>query len=102
MSPRYKANMQPAAVLSAPLSVSFERTYTLGKNVSAIQIMAAEDGSRRLGLITQLPEGAQVDIGGPGFNDRTVKVHCGGSSYFIFMEDLEPMRKRAASAVTNG
>ncbi len=92
--------MEPA-VLVASLSPPFEQTYTLGKNVSAIQVMAAEDGSRRLGLITQLPEGAQVDIGGPGFNDRTIKVRFGGSSYFIFLEDLEPMRKRAASAVTN-
>jgi hypothetical protein len=83
----------------APIPLPFEKTYTLGKNVSAIQIMTAEDGSRTLGLITQLPEGAQVDVGGPGFNERTVKVCWGGSSYFIFVEDLEPKRKRVASAV---
>ena len=90
--------MEPE-VLAYSTSIPFEETYTLGKSVSAIQIMSAEDGSRRLGLITQLPEGAQIDIGGPGFNDRTVKVRCGGSSYFVFLDDLEPQRKRMASVV---
>lgn len=90
--------MEPE-VLAPSTSIPFEETYTLGKSVSAIQIMSAEDGSRRLGLITQLPEGAQIDIGGPGFNDRTVKVRCGGSSYFVFLDDLEPQRKRMASVV---
>jgi hypothetical protein len=91
--------MVPEVFVSSTATLPFEETYTLGKSVSAIQIMAAEDGSRKLGLITQLPEGAQIDIGGPGFNDRTLKVRCGGSSYFIFVEDLEPNRKRVASAV---
>lgn len=90
--------MEPE-VLASPTSIPFEETYTLGKSISAIQIMAAEDGSRRLGLITQLPEGAQIDIGGPGFNDRTVKIRCSGSSYFIFLDDLEPHRKPVASVV---
>ncbi|HEY7306523.1 MAG TPA: hypothetical protein VH601_20525 [Bryobacteraceae bacterium] len=89
--------MQPE-VLGTSTSLPFEETYTLGKSVPAIPIIAAEDGSRRLGLITQLPEGAQIDVGGPGFNDRTIKVRCGGSSYFIFLEDLEPTRKHAAFA----
>lgn len=91
--------MEPEVFVSSTATLPFEETYTLGKSVSAIQIMAAEDGSRRLGLITQLPEGAQIDVGGPGFNDRTVKVRCGGSSYFVFLDDLEPHRKRAAFAV---
>lgn len=90
--------MEPE-VLASSTSIPFEETYTLGKSVSAIQIMSAEDGSRRLGLITQLPEGAQIDIGGPGFNDRTVKVRCGGSSYFVFLDDLDPQRKPMASVV---
>jgi len=90
--------MQPE-VLATSTSLPFEETYTLIKSVSAIPIISAEDGSRRLGLITQLPEGAQIEIGGPGFNDRTIKVRCGGSSYFIFLEDLEPTRKPATFAV---
>ncbi|MBV8550705.1 MAG: hypothetical protein JOY54_05345 [Acidobacteriaceae bacterium] len=80
-----------------------EKTYTLSRNVSAIQILPAEDGIRsRLGLLTQLPEGAEVYLGGPGFDDRTVRVRSGGSSYFIFLEDLELQKKPAASAVAAG
>jgi len=86
-------------VAHLPPAVPFEKTYTLGKNVSAIQIVTSGIGGvPRLGLMTQLPEGVQVDVGGPGFNDRTVAVHCGGSAYYIFLEDLEPQRKRSASA----
>jgi hypothetical protein len=80
-------------------SVPFERSYTLGRNVSAIQILSGDGENRsRLGLITQLPEGAEVDVRGPGFNEKTVRVRCAGSSYFVFLEDLELHRKRAASA----
>ncbi|MBV8809753.1 MAG: hypothetical protein JO033_13855 [Acidobacteriaceae bacterium] len=86
-------------MLFAPANVvPFESSYTLGKKVSAIQILPpGEDGIRRLGLITQLPEGAEVNVGGPGFNDRTVKVSWEGSSYFIFLEDLDTVKKRVAS-----
>lgn len=79
--------------------VSFEKSYTLARNVSAIQILSADSEEHsRLGLITQLPEGAQVEVGGPGFNDRTVRIRCSGSFYFVFLEDLEPPKKRVASA----
>jgi hypothetical protein len=90
--------MQPE-VLATSTSLPFEETYTLIKSVSAIPIISAEDGSRRLGLITQLPEGVQIEMGGPGFNDRTIKVRCGGTSFFIFLEDLELNRKPASLAV---
>jgi len=88
--------------LPASSSASFGKSYTLGRNVAAIQILAGEGENRsQLGLITQLPEGMEVDIGGPGFNDRTVKVRCAGSFYYVFLEDLEPQRKRAASATAS-
>lgn len=90
--------MKTDSVAAVPV-VPFEKIYTLGKNVSAIQILPNEaDGRSRMGLITQLPEGIQVNVGGPGFNDRTVQVRCGGSSYYVFIEDLEPHRKRPAAA----
>ncbi len=85
--------------LSTPPVIPFERSYTLSRNVSAIPILSTQfEGCSPLGLITQLPEGAQIDIGGVGFNDRTVKIRCAGASYYVFLEDLEPQRKRAASA----
>ena len=84
-------------------AVPFERRYTLTRNVPAIQMLSGEAGdAARLGLMTQLPEGVEVNESGPGFNDRTVKVRCGGSSYYVFIEDLEVQRKRAASAAFAG
>lgn len=82
-----------------PHPISLERAYTLPKSVSAIQILPTEDGERtRLGLITQLPEGAEIEIGGPGFSDRTVSVRCSGASYFVFIDDLEAVKKQMAIA----
>jgi len=76
-----------------------ERAYTLPNSVSAIQLLPAEDGEKtRLGLITHLPEGAEIEIGGPGFSDRTVCVRCCGASYFVFLDDLELVREQAAAA----
>lgn len=57
--------------------------------ISAIPIVAAEDGKRRLGTITQLPQGAELEISGEGFNDRTVKVRWHNSFYFVFRDDIE-------------
>jgi hypothetical protein len=58
------------------------------RRISAIQLNLDGD-SGRLGPITQLPETAQVEICGDGFNDRTVKVRWNNSLYFVFREDLE-------------
>ncbi len=81
--------------VSAPGAVS----YTLSRNVSAIQILPSEDGrSSRLGLLTQLPAETELCLVGPGFNERTVRVQSCGSSYYVFFEDLEPTRKPASSA----
>lgn len=77
------------------------RSYTLPRNVSAIQVLPSNDGDRvRLGLITQLPEGAEVNSCGNGFNERTLKVQCDGNFYFVFLDDLEPSRKPVGSART--
>jgi hypothetical protein len=85
--------------LELPSPISLERAYTLPKSVSAIQILPTEDGElTRLGLITQLPEGAEIEIGGPGFSDRTVSVRCSGASYFVFLDDLEAVKMHATVA----
>lgn len=82
-----------------PPPIFTERAYTLPVSVSAIQVLPTEDGERtRLGLITQLPQGAEIEIDGPGFSDRTVCVRCGGASYFVFLDDLEVVKKRVAVA----
>lgn len=80
-----------------------EGRYTLQRNVWAIQVLPSQEGeSSRLGPLTQLPEGAEVHLGGPGFDHRTIKVRSGTATYFVFLEDLEPQRKPAARAVVVG
>ncbi len=77
----------------------FGRFLVLPKHVSAIQILPSDEtGSKRLGLLTQLPEGAEIEIGGPGFNDQTLQVRCGTAAYYVFTDDLQSMRKYAAAA----
>jgi hypothetical protein len=79
--------------------VPFASAYVLPKNVSAIQVLPAEDGeSTRLGLLTQLPEGAEIHVGGPGFSEGTVRILCQGAAYFIFLDDLLAVRKGVALA----
>jgi hypothetical protein len=82
-----------------PPPIELERVYTLPRTVSAIQILPAEEGENtRMGLITQLPEGAEIEVGGPGFSERTISVRCCGASYFVFLDDLEVIRKHAMAA----
>jgi len=84
---------------SSATPVPLESAYTLPKHVSAIQILPSEDGEHtRLGLISQLPQGAELIIGGPGFSEGTIRVRCGGAWYFVFMDDLDLVRKPACAA----
>jgi hypothetical protein len=62
---------------------------TLCKNIAAIQIRPAGNGEEHLGLLSQLPKGAELHICGDGFNSRTVKVEWRGHFYFVFMQDIE-------------
>jgi len=81
--------------------IPFEKTYVLAHSVAAIQIVpGGYETAPQLGLLTRLPEGAEVDLRGPGFDDRTVRVRCGGQAYYIFLDDLEAQRKPAASVIT--
>jgi hypothetical protein len=69
-----------------------QSTYTLPRNISAIQVLSGAEGGMRMGTILQLPAGTQVRVCGDGFNERTVKVSWEGGYYFLFFEDLEPER----------
>ncbi len=64
-------------------SFTFE-TCTLKKKVAAVQ--SAENGG--LGLFTELPIGAEMEMVGPGFSETTIKVRCYGQTYFIFRQDI--------------
>lgn len=80
--------------------VPFEKTYTLSRSVPAIPVLpgARTSSAQQLGLMTRLPEGAELDLRGPGFDDQTVRVRWGGQVYYVFLDDIEPQRKRAAFA----
>jgi hypothetical protein len=65
-----------------------QKLYALPRNTSAIQAISDLDGNTRLGIIVQLPDGAEVRVCGEGFNERTVKVAWEGGFYYIFREDL--------------
>ena len=75
--------------------------FFLAKNAPAIQIVPDENGRLRLGTLIRLPEGAEVEICGEGFDDRTAKVRCGGSTYYLFREDLQPQRTTAMWATAS-
>jgi hypothetical protein len=64
-------------------------TYILPKKVAAMQISCAEHGRTGSGILSELPEGAQVVVSGDGFNSRTMKVEWQSQSYFVFLQDIE-------------
>lgn len=66
-----------------------QKLYTLPRNTSAIQAISELDGNTRLGMILQLPEGAEVRVCGEGFNERTVKVCWEGGFYYVFVDDID-------------
>ena len=70
------------------MSYPFEQ-ITLLKNIVAIQIQPAQNGREQMGVISQLPKGAELSFCGDGFNARTMKVACGGQHYFVFLQDVE-------------
>lgn len=61
----------------------------LSDRISAIQVTTTYHGQGPLGTITQLPKSAELEICGDGFNERTIKVCCQNSFYFVFREDIE-------------
>ncbi len=63
-------------------------TCTLLRTISAIEILPGPKERGRLGHIVQLAPGTRVDICGPGFNDRTVRICSEQHYYFAFREDL--------------
>jgi hypothetical protein len=61
----------------------------LSTGISAIQVVLSETGAKQIGLITQITPDGDIQVCGPGFDDRTVQVTLGGLPYFVFREDLE-------------
>ena len=84
----------------APLPVDSHSQYSLAKNAHAMQIVPDDNGKLRLGTLIRLPDEADVQICGEGFNDRTAKVILGGSTYYVFLDDLRSSLTGLAAALS--
>ena len=75
-----------------------QRTHCrLAKNAPAMQIVPDGSGKLRLGTLIRLPDGAEVEVCGEGYNDRTTKVIWEGSTYYVFSNDLRLDRPALAA-----
>ena len=73
--------------------------YSLSKSIAAIQVLPGDGVEQpRLGMITQLPSGAELQPCGEGFNERTVRVKWGEGYYFVFLQDLDIAKACAAAS----
>ena len=82
---------QYTSIGRAPLaaeSFSIGTTVTLGKEVSALEIVRRENVSGHFGVLAQIPKGSTLEICGSGFNERTYRVLCRNRLYFVFRQDL--------------
>jgi hypothetical protein len=84
--------------LCIPECPTVERTVRLSKAIPAIELVPVENCKARLGTISEIPEGARLEICGCGFNQRTIKARFGEDFYFVFLRDLEQAEEKAAGA----
>jgi hypothetical protein len=85
----------------ALFSALFTPTYRLPNTVAAIQAACARDGGPDLGAISHLPEGAELEFCGDGFNETTLKVRWEGQSYFVFVQDVAPADLALETSISN-
>jgi len=60
----------------------------LARRVNAVHLEEKSDGNLKMGLLTQLAPGTDLETCGEGCNHRTVRVRVGQESYFVFRQDL--------------
>ena len=73
-----------------------EQAYTLSDDIVAMELVPAVTGEPRLGPLSKIPEGAEIECCGEGFNERIVKARWRGKFYFVFLQDLECQPKLTA------
>jgi hypothetical protein len=71
-------------------------SYTFTEGIRAIELITDAHAEVRLGLVSQIPAGSEIECCGPGFNEVTVKIRWRGKFYFVFQQDLEGQCKPAA------
>ncbi len=90
--------MWNSSALFIPDVVFADQAYTLSEDVFAMELVRVENGDPRLGPVSKIPRGAEIQACGDGFNERTIKIRWQGKFYFVFLQDLEAQRKPAAAA----
>lgn len=70
--------------------ISAERTITLKKDISALELVEKENATR-MGVLSLIPKGSQLDICGLGFNERTYTVQCNNRTFVVFQQDVNPV-----------
>lgn len=73
-----------------------QRYFLLPDNIAAMEVIPSTAGELGLGPVLRIPEGAEIEYCGEGFNEHTVKVRWHGKPYFVYREDLPSQRKPAA------
>jgi hypothetical protein len=77
------------AVSYHPTDLLTGNRYMLSDEIYGMQLLPTNGRPFKVGPVIRLPRGAQLNACGEGFNDRTVKVCCNGSLYFVFLKDLD-------------
>ena len=80
------------AAFSEEFAPEVQDPVLLSKPVCAIEVDRMGGERRKLGALVQLRNGITVQVCGPGFNERTIKVRFEGHEYFVFLQDIaEPV-----------
>ena len=88
MFPNEFATEIDKSAIEIPTRPVISECRTLSRTVAAIDLVIDGEGQARLGGIHQLQAGLRVGVCGRGYNERTIKVTCGDSFYFVFRDDL--------------
>jgi hypothetical protein len=75
-----------------------DRSYTLSRDISAMQILPFDEAGARLSPVSRLPRGARLVACGAGYDSNTLKVSYEGQFFLVFLEDLEAQKKSMAAA----
>ena len=78
--------MPTGIALPPNLQVVFQ--YVLSHEISALALIASDDGHAVAGSLTHLPTHAKLDGFGKFFDERSLLVRFNGELYLVFKQDL--------------
>jgi hypothetical protein len=65
-------------------------SFTASKDIFALELVPASNGSHS-GGVRRVPKGANLQVCGNGFNERTIQVRWEGRLCFVFLQDVGPL-----------